>query len=492
MPDTLASLVSRVESVAPESERTAIKGSWGTSPLLPRFLPRGTPPTPRGRPPLSCRCGQYGKESRKPRQPNGSSGRGSQWMLVHATADLLPGLTPVRRASGIIAAMLLSVALAAACSPTTPAAVPSTPMTPRPTEPRTPLTMPPITDFLLQSVSFISPTTGWVLGESPCSAGRCFSMFDTSDGGTSWNVVTAPPFSVSPSSYSFDSASIAFADADDGWAYDTSETQAGGGTGDQLFSTHDGGRRWEPVSLPNDDQSRIQDMADGNGQIWLITFDGVGDDFVIYGSPIEYDNWDRSLFSLPLSAGPVTNFSITLQGEHGWIVENDRGVITGASLDDGAWTAWTPPCNRAVGSYDDESLAAISPTYVVALCPPNLAAYASKPPPVALFASDNAGTSFQMVATKVPSAAVGLAASPSGALFCFDGQGILASFDAGVTWQMVLGFGNATFPYGRLLSPYTGITFVASAIGYASTPSGDLFKTVDGGHNWEPVSLSAM
>ena len=239
------------------------------------------------------------------------------------------------------------------------------------------------------------------------------------------------------------------------------------------------------MSLANGDQSRIQAMADGNGQIWLITFDAVGDDFAIYGSPVGKDAWTRSLLSLPLSAGPATNFSIALQGEHGWIVENDRGVVTGASLDHDAWTGSTPPCNGAVGAYDFASLAAVSPTSVVALCPPNV--LAPKPSPVALFASTDAGVSFQMVTTDIPSAAVGLAASPSGALFSANGQGIVASFDGGTTWQTVLGFGNSTFGYSALLSRL--VAFVTSSVGYATTPSGELFKTIDGGHSWQSVSL---
>ena len=46
--------------------------------------------------------------------------------------------------------------------------------------------LPPITGFVLQSASFVSPTRGWVLGESPCSTGRCFSLFKTVDAGASW------------------------------------------------------------------------------------------------------------------------------------------------------------------------------------------------------------------------------------------------------------------------------------------------------------------
>jgi len=394
---------------------------------------------------------------------------------------------PMRRVrSAAVATLLTLAALAAGCSPTTPPTVQSTSTTPPRTQPRL-LTQPPLTSFLLLSSSFISSTTGWVFGESPCSAGRCFAMFATDDGATTWSTVPPPPFAVSPTSYSFDSATIAFANAEDGWAYDTSEQQVDGQTGDQLFSTHDGGSSWTAVSFPNDDQSRIQTMAVGNGQVWMITFDTPPGSFPIYGSPVEYDDWTRSAFSFPLSAGPVTNFSITLQGDHGWIVENDRGVITGASLEGTVWSAWTPPCSQP-GSYDGESVAAVSATYVVALCPPNL--IVSKPPPTALYASQNAGESFLLVATgNLLSAAANVAASPGGALFAFDGPGIIASFDGGANWQTVVGFGSATFPYADTFAPYSWITFVTSSIGFSMTPTGHLIMTSNGGQTWQSVGL---
>ncbi len=240
---------------------------------------------------------------------------------------------------------------------------------------------------------------------------------------------------------------------------------------------------WTPVTLEDGDQSSVADIADDNEHIWVITFDGVGDDFLIYGSPVDRDDWTRAPLSFALNAGPVTSFSIALHGGHGWIAENDRGVVTGASLDDNIWTAWTPPCNGATGFYDDESLAAISLEYVVALCPPDLAANAL--PPTAVYASTDAGTRFQKVTTSVPSRTTGLAASPSGALFANDGQGMLASFNAGATWQTVIDSASSTFPY----PPGTGITFVTSAVGYATMPSGELFKTVDGGHSWQSAGL---
>ena len=337
-----------------------------------------------------------------------------------------------------------------------------------------------MTGFLLQSVSFVSPTTGWVLGESPCSARRCFSLIKTVDGGASWSNVTPPPFSASPAYAEFNFATLQFTNADDGWTYDYNEEV--GGTGYQLFATHDGGNAWTQIELGAPNKWGIAALDAAAGHVWAVTYGNTSsDNYSIFGSPVDQDTWTASPLTLPLGAGGAPGFQIVLEGNSGWIVDNDRGTLAGASLNNGVWTAWTPPCHNS--AYWDAELAGINLSYLVAYCPPDL--NVESPPPAALFASTNGGESFQQVAATLPSSVTGLAASPSGALFCYDPQGIAASFDGGVTWQTVLGFaGNQS-----VLPPSVGIAFVTSAVGYATSSSGALFKTVDGGHSWQSVSL---
>jgi photosystem II stability/assembly factor-like uncharacterized protein len=306
----------------------------------------------------------------------------------------------------------------------------------------------------------------------------------TSDGGSDWTDVTAPPFTVSPASGSFISASIDFATPDDGWAYDSNESQVGGETGDQLFATHNGGSSWVPITLGNLDQfgMEVEALAADQGHVWAILFSTANDDFGIVGSPVNEDDWTTAPLTLPLSAGPVSAFQIVLQDDSGWIVDNDRGTVAGASLQNGEWTIWTPPCQDR--AYGDAELAGISTYDLVAFCPPNLVV--STPPPAALFTSTNGGESFQEVEATLPSSVSGLAASPSGALFCYDEQGIAGSFNDGRAWQTVLGLGTTSSPM-----PNTGLAFVTSGVGFAMTPGGQLAKTIDGGHSWESVAFSS-
>jgi hypothetical protein len=341
-----------------------------------------------------------------------------------------------------------------------------------------------VSTFTLESDSFISSEIGWALGEKPCSTGRCFGLLKTSDGGLDWSGVTAPPFSMSPASLSFNSATIDFATPEDGWAYDNDDGQAGGDTGDQLFATHNGGSSWVPIMLGNLDEfgMEVEALAADQGHVWAVLFSSANDNFAIVGSPVNEDDWTTVPLTLPLSAGPVSAFQIVLEGDSGWIVNNDRGPVVGAWLQNGEWTTWKSPCQDR--PYGDAELAGISMYDLVAFCPPNLVV--STPPPAALFTSTNEGESFQEVAATLPSSVSGLAAASSGTLFCYDEQGIAGSFNDGRTWQTVLGLGTTQTPV-----PNTGIAFVTSAVGFAVTPRGQLAKTIDGGHSWELVALSS-
>ena len=217
----------------------------------------------------------------------------------------------------------------------------------------------------------------------------------------------------------------------------------------------------------------------GGGHVWAVASSsnpGVS----IFGSPVDEDAWTASSLTLTVGAGGAPGFQIVLTSDLGWIVDNDRATLPGASLQDGLWKTWAPPCLD--GKYGDGQIAAVSTRYLVAFCPPS--GYLDPPSPAALFASTNGGETFQPVAATLPSSLDLLSASPSGVLFCFDTQGIAASFDHGATWRTVL-----DIPGNQPINQDVGIAFVTPAVGYATTSLGKLFKTVDGGNSWQAVSL---
>jgi hypothetical protein len=138
-------------------------------------------------------------------------------------------------------------------------AAPTASPTPTVTRTPTPLVGPVGTKvprgFVPQSATFISDTTGWVLGSSPCPAskGSCDVIARTRDGGATWKAIPSPK--TSPDHL----AQIRFADPANGFV-----------TGDQLWATHDGGATWRALTAST--TSTLQAAA---GRAWITTERGL-------------------------------------------------------------------------------------------------------------------------------------------------------------------------------------------------------------------------
>ena len=104
-------------------------------------------------------------------------------------------------------------------------------------------TPPPPKGFEVQSASFVSAQTGFVLGARKCSILPCTALVEKSvNGGKTWTKVSAPAVELQPH-YSDTPAtavsSVRFANANDGWLF-----------GPGLWATKDGGKHWQRVKLP--------------------------------------------------------------------------------------------------------------------------------------------------------------------------------------------------------------------------------------------------
>lgn len=111
--------------------------------------------------------------------------------------------------------------------------------------------------FTPMSATFVSDSTGWVLGSSPCptGTGRCDVVVRTRDGGRTWRAIPSPR--TSPDSL----AQIRFADERNGFV-----------TGDQLWSTHDGGASWRVVAGAGE----TQQVAAAEGRVWVLSGEELG------------------------------------------------------------------------------------------------------------------------------------------------------------------------------------------------------------------------
>jgi len=320
----------------------------------------------------------------------------------------------------------------------------------------------------------VSPDDGWVLGTGTCSSAPCAAIARTADGGRTWAKVSAPHVSIVPGGDQGPPgiSGLRFADARNGWAF-----------GPDLWATHDGGATWARLTIPGlPADAAIFALASANGTVHAVVLDG--GDYRVASSPVGADDFRLSAVRVPVGAGPVPLVQLVLSGAAGWLLENDRTVVGGARLVNGAWVAWQPPCADVVGP---AFLAASSPTELAAACDVGLW---GTPTGDHLYVSHDGGSTFVETATAVPlqMAAQVAAASPSVIVVSgFDATGavLVATFDGGRTWAVVARLGAVGITDLGFTTATQGVAITVPADGAAS-----LLMTRDGGHTWRAVGMT--
>lgn len=326
--------------------------------------------------------------------------------------------------------------------------------------------------FAPRSVTFVSADSGWVLGTVSCPAGRCAAVGRTTDGGATWTATPAPHVTLPASG---PPAAIRFADASDGWLY----------TPSSLWVTHDGGATWQDQAVPGGSGATIGDLEASAGIASMVVLrPGAGEG--IYSAPATGGPWAAAPLSPAIGGGPVPSPSIVLQGRTGWIVTDNRTVVSGArNLNGAGWQSWTAPCSHGNGP---AGLAAASATDLVAWCaegiwgPPDPGTTAGQ---LTAMSSSNGGTTFSRVGT-VPGTTISswaVAPAQPSDILAVTGSGIVRSTDGGATWSTV-------YPASAGGSAYVGFTTATQAVavvGSAQAPV--LVMSHDGGATWSPVTF---
>lgn len=262
--------------------------------------------------------------------------------------------------------------------------------------------------FEPQSFTAISEFSWWLLGTAPCDAHTCTTLVRTSDGGSQFTRISAPPTAAV--------SEVRFADSSNGYAF-----------GRQLWSTHDGGRTWTRQHLGDS----VSELSIADGYVYALT-SSRGRSHLMR-SAAGGDEWatlnnvgDGYLSSLWVQGSTV----IVQDGGH-LLVSEDQGVqfqrrrgVRGAGdcgYDGGPGALW-------------------------ALCSTGMA-----PDDVVL--SRNLGNTFA-TAAQVPDGPIGAFAAASGSTAVASGQGPLyRTTDSGASWTRVhapagnwtyLGFTDAT------------------------------------------------
>lgn len=368
------------------------------------------------------------------------------------------------------------------------------------TAPATPPVHAVVPGFRPQSVTFVSADDGWAVGWAP---GACATMARTADGGRTWSESGAPKVAgacgtaADAMSYSFD---VRFADLRNGWVYATVGPDSLLG---DLWSTHDGGATWnEQVPLQGGTIDALE-ASDGRAQMVVFgpcspTSAGCQGQTVerILTSPVGADRWQASPLSPPVGAGPVLAPALTLWGPAGWLINDNRTVVSGASLSGaGDWNPWVPPCTGAEGI---GILAASSARDLSAVCAEGLWGTPDKGTTAGhnwLFRSTDGGKSFSPVGRAPGDQPISLTTPPgtTATAVLADGvDGLQATFDGGATWTTLEpGEGTGGASAGGYEFHYVGFTTPTQGVAVARMPAPEVFMTRDGGHTWHPVDFAA-
>jgi hypothetical protein len=326
------------------------------------------------------------------------------------------------------------------------------------------------------SVTFVSLSTGWVLGYAPCEYTTCLALLKTVNAGRTWASVPPPPTLFEGAEIN-DPASVTkirFADTSDGWAY------APG-----LWATHDGGDHWHQISLPSrSSPGIINDVEAARGMVSaaLRDYDGFTR---VETSATTIDSWHESPLVMMGGAGPVPQATIVLSQGGGWIVQVDRTVLDGARLVRTGWSAWRPPCETGGGGL---YLAAATATSLAAVCTDGQ--WANFPTRVVVSFSSNAGATFSTARRQPAMEIAGGAASPRPGdvvIWTVDARGnvaLVATFNGGASWVNVFG---TTTEQGVTDLGFTSASQGVAVLSNDAGTSGEVLMTFDAGHRWAPM-----
>lgn len=338
------------------------------------------------------------------------------------------------------------------------------------------------TKFAPASTSWTSAENGWVYGETlSCPGGGCPTLLRTTDGGQTWQDMSAPD--VPPSQFGGVSIRVTFGDDQMG-VIDNAQ---------RLYVTTDGAKHWTETPLPvsADSDPFITEVTATDDYIYVIARTGM------------YENAYMRLFYLP--NGSTTWRSATggkMAGSGGGDVAQVDGSVYAALTsppsqpeywvsDDGvSWRELNSPCDQGgdvrIRDAGDDGFSPWPAAHrMYALCSYNpRIGHLHKD----LRVSVNDGP-YQTVARGPELGYTNGFAAPTPGTAIITAVGgasiVYSTFDGGQTWQ------NTFWEAERNIG-FTGLDFQDSTHGVMVWGGPDwgaaaLYRTTDGGHTWTPI-----
>jgi photosystem II stability/assembly factor-like uncharacterized protein len=330
------------------------------------------------------------------------------------------------------------------------------------------------------SASFVSGTTGWLLGLAT-PAGSRIVLCRTADGGQHWFYVPAPPApwpfrssvpgpAVSTGPYAV--SQIVFADQGDGWAF-----------GPGLWATHDGGAHWHRVGTWG---ASVSKMAATSGRVIAVFSRDDGTTFAAYTSPAAADAW-RPLPGVS-GAGQAVGADLVVSGRTGYVVSSHAplpghpAVLLAGPADGSArWQRYPLPCPS---SKEAAVTAATGPGIIVAC-----AGIGFHPTPTRVYRSVSGGRKWQRLAGLVLEDSVGsVSVAPDGTILVSGlYSGVLMSRDGGQSWHPVPTMDGSDAVHG---GGVVTAVMVTNQLGFAVVTGDAFWLTHDGGRTWTVVTVS--
>lgn len=344
-------------------------------------------------------------------------------------------------------------------------------------------------NFQPVSVTFVSTSAGWVIGQAgtpgkcanPSNPYICTSIARTDDAGKTWHGGPAPG-TTGPSGVQGVSG-IRFLNGTDGWAF-----------GPELWATHDAGNTWTQVNTNGARVTDLETAGDRAFALWA-QCSGTGStafaadctSYTLMTVAAGSDDWTPvggATSGLTLG-GPATSAVIALTGTTGYLLAPDGTLYSGPL--DGTWqragTAQCQPGPAAPSGLPGSALLALvnSATVVVAC---NAASG------VQVYTSADSGATWDAEPASAWSAvggqasATSLAAAPDGMLALAAANAIYILPAGASQWKQAQ---VANAPAGGF--NYVGMTTNGQGVALPANASlHEIWMTFDGGQTWSPAT----
>jgi hypothetical protein len=346
--------------------------------------------------------------------------------------------------------------------------------------------------FKANSVTWLSPVQGWILGAAPCGTKTCTYVIGTTNGGRTWGrlgpIHAAIPRPGSPGT---GVTEIRFVTPELGFAF------APG-----LYLTGNGGRSWARLAIPGHGK-QILDLAAGAGRAYAVVSPCAFGTGLCSSAPLGFwrtttatgRSWGRVPLHLVISGAAL----VAAYGRTVYVVDESMGQADRtardqfyASTDDGErFSARPDPCDlEGQKNSGLSSVAPASPASVALLC---LGAPGLSQAPKAVYVSASTGrTDLYAGEMGLYGIQSELAMSPSGNLAVAsvsDGSFIYINDTHHTTWTMVIGYGDGGVGWNDITYVTDGEAWVVYGPVDSPADLGKVFVTHNAGRTWDIASL---